>query len=134
MDDAETKARGATGRIFADLRDRRFLKWLFADRPEEHMIICHVAKAPLTHLPAAQPYLEPLNALDSEVQSEIQSAWSKIIATALREARAQAFGEAAEIAREFTNAEPGGISDGVDLGGIMHELAQVIERAAKEGK
>lgn len=49
--------------IFDDLRDRRFLKWLFSEDPEDAGPILHMRDG------------SPLMALDREVQDEIREAW-----------------------------------------------------------
>lgn len=53
--------------IFEDLRDRRFLKWLFAEDPANMGPILHERDG------------TPLLPLDEEVQNEIREAWVKII-------------------------------------------------------
>lgn len=53
--------------IFEDLRDRRFLKWLFCEHPEHAGPILHNSHG------------EPLMPLDSEVQGEIREAWIAIL-------------------------------------------------------
>lgn len=60
--------------LFEDLRDRRFLKWLFSETPTT---ILHNNRG------------EPLESLDAEVQAEIRKAWETII----REARQAAQGK-----------------------------------------
>lgn len=62
-DEAEKKVDA----IFADLRDRRFLKLLFAEDPEDMMPILHDSHG------------KPLRALDSKVQQEIRDAWIGIL-------------------------------------------------------
>lgn len=53
--------------LFKDLRDRRFLKWLFCDDPENAGPILHDSHG------------APLMPLDSEVQDEIRASWKAII-------------------------------------------------------
>lgn len=55
--------------IFDDLRDRRFLKWLFDRRGED----CYIGDFVNG---------EKLKGLDLEVQTEIKAAWREIIAKA----------------------------------------------------
>lgn len=57
----------AVDAIFEDLRDRRFLKWLFAAEPERMGPILHERTG------------EPLMALEREVQGEIRDAWIAIL-------------------------------------------------------
>lgn len=56
--------------IFADLRDRRFLKWLFGKDPEMMGPILHERNG------------EPLMPLDREVQTEIRESWIAIVMAA----------------------------------------------------
>lgn len=68
---ADEKAEAAVAKIFEDLRDRRFLKWLFKeDVDAEHCIQRDGAAY----------------ALDKDVQDEIAATWAGICATALRQA------------------------------------------------
>jgi hypothetical protein len=53
--------------IFEDLRDRRFLKWLFAEHPE--------AMGPILHDRDGTPLMP----LDRAVQSEMREAWIAIL-------------------------------------------------------
>lgn len=53
--------------IFEDIRDRRFLKWLFSKRP--------------TLIGSLNG--EDLRSLDEDVQEEIRAEWAKIIRNAL---------------------------------------------------
>jgi len=64
-------ANDAVGAIFADLRDRRFLKWLFPSDPENCGPIMHNSRG------------EPLDPLDREVQEDIADAWKQCIRDAL---------------------------------------------------
>lgn len=64
---SEAAAREIVESIFADLRDRRFLKWLFDKRGEECVIDTFKDG-------------EELRGLDLEVQDEIKAAWVQIIA------------------------------------------------------
>lgn len=50
-----------------DLRDRRFLKWVFSERP--------------TFIGNLEG--EPLDSLDSDVQAEIKAAWEEIVLSAV---------------------------------------------------
>jgi len=61
------EAEAAVDAIFADLRDRRFLKWLFDPDPENMGPILHNKNG------------EPLMALDRGVQAEIREAWISIL-------------------------------------------------------
>lgn len=65
-------ATAAVDAIFVDLRDRRFLKWLFSGRPTL-----------ITPLPDG----DELRSLDADVQDEIRIAWHTIIARALQSER-----------------------------------------------
>lgn len=56
--------------LFTDLRDRRFLKWIFSERGEECLIDTFKDG-------------EVLTGIDLEAQEEIKAAWSRIIATEL---------------------------------------------------
>lgn len=67
-----TKASRIVDEIFEDLRDRRFLKWLFD--PSGTGTIDYFRSG------------EPLTALDLEVQQEIRGSWVKIVADALEPA------------------------------------------------
>jgi hypothetical protein len=53
--------------IFEDLRDRRFLKWLFAENPENMGPILHERDG------------TPLMPLGSSVQGEIRESWIRIL-------------------------------------------------------
>ena len=53
--------------IFEDLRDRKFLKWLFCEEPEDAGPILHDAQG------------KPLMPLDRDVQDEISREWQEII-------------------------------------------------------
>lgn len=53
--------------LFADLRGRRFLKWLFCEHPERAGPILHDDNG------------EPLMPLDSKVQAEIRQAWVDLL-------------------------------------------------------
>lgn len=66
MIDDEQRARWAVNAIFRDLRDRRFLKYLFDADPKNCGAYGHV-DAPL----------------DLDVQGEIRTAWANIIRKAL---------------------------------------------------
>ncbi|KPF47095.1 hypothetical protein [Rhizobium sp. AAP43] len=68
--DADAKALEAVEAIFADLRDRRFLKWLF-DRDGDANLIGRFDNG------------EELRGLDLEVQAEIRADWQAIIAKGL---------------------------------------------------
>ncbi len=68
--DTDAKALEAVEAIFADLRDRRFVKWLFDRRGDENLI-------------GRLDDGEELRGLDLEVQGQIKAAWQVIIAKAL---------------------------------------------------
>lgn len=53
--------------LFKDLRDRKFLKWLFSEDPE--------AMGPILH----DSHGQPLNALSADVQDEIRETWIGIL-------------------------------------------------------
>ena len=65
------QADAAVDAIFEDLRDRRFLKWLFCANPDNAGAILHERTG------------EPLMPLDTHVQSEIRDAWAKLIMAAI---------------------------------------------------
>lgn len=60
---SRVKAEEAVERIFEDLRDRRFLKWLFSAYPT---LIGNLEG-------------EELRSLDDDIQDEIREAWVEII-------------------------------------------------------
>ncbi len=68
-DPIDVIARAAVDAIFADLRDRRFLKWLFDPAGEQNFI--------------GMLEGQPLTGLDLDVQDEIASTWRGHILTAL---------------------------------------------------
>lgn len=68
--DADAKALKAVEAIFADLRDRRFLKWLF-DRNGDANLIGRFDNG------------EELRGIDLDAQGQIKAAWQVIIAKAL---------------------------------------------------
>lgn len=85
----DEKAEAAVAKIFEDLRDRRFLKWLFKeDVDAEHCIQRD----------------GPVYALDKDVQDEIAATWARICATALREAEARGRRTGLEEAAQVVNA------------------------------
>lgn len=59
---ADERAEAAVDEIVADLRDRKLLKWLFAEDPERMGDIA--------------PGIRPI---DAETQDEIYDTWAKII-------------------------------------------------------
>lgn len=61
------QAEAAIDAIFEDLRDRRFLKWLFDAEPESMGPILHDSSG------------TPLMALNREVQADIREAWIGIL-------------------------------------------------------
>ena len=61
------QADAAVDAIFKDLRNRKFLKWMFCKDPENFGPILHERTG------------EPLMPLDTEVQDEIRDAWAKLI-------------------------------------------------------
>lgn len=61
------QAEAVVDAIFEDLRDRRFLKWLFCEEPENAGPILYDSHG------------YPLMPLDSEVQNEIREAWIAIV-------------------------------------------------------
>ena len=63
----DEKATEIVDKIFDDLRNRKFLKWLFCDHPED-------AGAILLDEDGV-----PLMPLDSSVQNEIRESWKFII-------------------------------------------------------
>ncbi len=67
----EELAGKAVDAIFDDLRDRRFLKWLFSAHPT---LIGNLEG-------------EPLRSLDEDVQQEIRQAWVEIIGAAIANLR-----------------------------------------------
>jgi hypothetical protein len=69
MTDLTKSAAACVDAIFEDLRDRRFLKWLF-DASGENLIDYFRDGTPLT-------------ALDLEVQGEIRAAWEGIVSLAI---------------------------------------------------
>ncbi|MDX1219076.1 hypothetical protein GOL99_26760 [Sinorhizobium medicae] len=66
----DAKALEVVEAIFRDLRDRRFLKWIFDERGDA-CFIANFADG------------EPLKGLDLEVQGEIKASWQAIISRAL---------------------------------------------------
>lgn len=75
-DTADDKALEVVEAIFTDLRDRRFLKWLFDRRGDENLI-------------GRFDDGEELRGLDLEVQGQIKAAWQVIISAALSASPAQ---------------------------------------------
>lgn len=67
--DVNAKAAEAVERIFTDLRDRRFLKWLFDAQGETNLVVMRAG--------------EDIHAIDLEAQAEIKQAWQAIVAKAL---------------------------------------------------
>lgn len=61
------EAEAAVDAIFEDLRDRRFLKWLFCEDPESAGPILHERNG------------DALMPLNSDVQNEIREAWIGIL-------------------------------------------------------
>lgn len=83
----ETKAREMVEAIYCDIRNRKFLKWLWSD---EHVIATGVYS------------------LDSAVQEEIAAAWTEIIANALLSERTACDEQVVEARRDafrFCEAE-----------------------------
>lgn len=73
-DEATNQATKIVDAIFADIRDRRFIKWMFT-AGDVHA----VDRAEL-------PWLKiELKGLDRGVQKEIRAAWVKIVAEQLRQ-------------------------------------------------
>lgn len=68
MHDAKTLAAERVDALFVDIRDRRFLKWLFSEEPT---IVFHYRDG------------SPHHSIDLDVQDEIKAAWASIIAAAL---------------------------------------------------
>ncbi|MDE3797627.1 hypothetical protein I7G59_09835 [Sinorhizobium meliloti] len=68
--DVDAKGLEVVETIFRDLRDRRFLKWIFDERGDA-CFIANFADG------------EPLKGLDLEVQGEIKASWQAIISKAL---------------------------------------------------
>lgn len=66
------EAETAIDAIFEDLRDRKFLKWLFCEDPE--------SAGPILHMRDGLPLMP----LDGEVQAEIREAWITILLRATR--------------------------------------------------
>lgn len=61
------QAEAAVDAIFNDLRDRRFLKWLFAEEGARGVPIMHDHRG------------EPLMPLNGEVQDDIRESWVSIL-------------------------------------------------------
>jgi hypothetical protein len=93
--DLTDSAAACVDAIFEDLRDRKFLKWLFSDRGEECLIDNFRDGTPLC-------------GLDLQVQDEIRAAWAGIIQQTILDERDRC----AKVAETFVAAaddteEPG---------------------------